>query len=37
MPGQIIHPHIDQFGDIVIGLNLCGTTQMSLIEKDTEK
>jgi hypothetical protein len=37
MPGQVLYPHVDQFGDIVIGINLLANTDMIFLNPNTGK
>ena len=37
IPGQVLHPHIDMFGDIVIGINLLASTTMTFLNPETKE
>jgi alkylated DNA repair dioxygenase AlkB len=37
MPGQSLPPHTDQFGDIVIGINLLANTDMTFVNPKTKE
>lgn len=37
MPGQTLYPHVDQFGDIVIGVNLLASTDMQFVHPATKE